>query len=328
MSNQKLLPNINLDTIVLEDENEKTQEKKKSKFDVKNYLNVRLGEGEESKTLTIRLLPMNLENGNPFANIFVHTVKVPKEMLKPGESEYKSFICLNKNHDIDHERFGTKCPFCEMNKAAYYKSLEETDPIKKKDLQMLSLDYKAKPAIVVRCIERGHEDDGVKFWKFNVREGDKKDPYHQIVALANMRKETAAKKNRTENILDIYEGKDLNVTITSSKGTSAPTIIDDERCPLSEDEEQMRKWIYDEKRWQDVFTCKDYDYLNLISQMKVPWYDKSIGKWVDKETYESARNKETGNLEAKINNAKREINTIGTNSIVDDLSIKDDELPY
>lgn len=331
MSNQKLLPNINLDSIVLEDEVEKEQEQKKSKFDVKNYLNVRLGKDEKEKTLTIRILPMDLETGNPFAKIFVHNVKVPKEMVKPDESGYKSFICLSKNPDIDHQRFGEKCPFCEMNKAAYYESLKETDPIKKKELQTLSLDNKAIPAIVVRCIERGHEDDGVKFWKFNIREKDKKDPYNQIVSLANMRKEAAAKKNRVENILDIYEGKDLNVIITSSEGTSAPTIIDDERCPLSEDEEQMKKWIYDDKKWQEVFTCKDYDYLNLVSQMKVPWFDKSIGKWVDKETYEASRNKETNNLDKKINDAKNEVKNIGTkkeNNIVDALSVKDDELPY
>ena len=331
MVNYKMLPNINLDSIVLEDENEQEQEQKSSTFDVKNYLNVRLSDGEENKTLTIRILPMDLETGNPFAKIYVHNVKVPKEMVKPNEKEYKSFICLSRNADIDHEKYGTKCPFCEMNKAAYYESLKETDPIKKKELQRLSIDNKATIAFVVRCIERGREDEGVKFWKFNLREKDKKDPYNQIISLANMRKESAAKKGKTENILDIYEGKDLNVTITSSEGTSAPTIIDDDRCPLSEDEEQMKKWIYDEKKWQDVFTCKNYDYLNLVSQMKVPWFDKSIGKWVDKEEYESSKNKETNNLEQKINDAKNEVKNIGNkseNNIVDALSVKDDDLPY
>ena len=48
----------------------------------------------------------------------------------------------------------------------------------------------------------------------------------------------------------------------------------------------MKKWIYDEKKWQDVFTCKDYDYLNLVSQMRVPWYDKKNGMWVDKEEFD------------------------------------------
>ena len=42
-------------------------------------------------------------------------------------------------------------------------------------------------------------------------------------------------------------------------------------------------WIYDEKKWQDVFSTKPYEYLSLISQMKTPWYDREKGKWVDKE---------------------------------------------
>lgn len=318
-----VLPNINLDSIVLEDEKQE-QTPRKSTFDVKNYLNVKLKDGEEEKTLTIRLLPMNLENGSPFEKIFVHTVKVPKEMVKPGDSDYKSFICLSKNANIDHEKFGHKCPFCEMNKAAYQQSTKETDPLKKQSLQKISLDNKAIPAVVVRCIERGHEEDGVKFWKFNIREKDKKDPYNQIVRLANMRK-----KSKGDNILDIYDGKDLNVTIMS-EGTSAPTIIDDERCPLSENEDKMREWIYDEKKWQDVFTCKNYDYLSLISQMKVPWFDKTIGKWVDKEEFEKKRNDETGDLEKKINDAKEHVKNIGNervNNIVGELSLDDDDLP-
>lgn len=330
MGNFKVLPNINLDSIVLEDEKEEKNLEKKSTFDVKNYLNVRLGKDEQEKTLTIRILPMDLETGNPFAKIFVHNVKVPKEMVKPDESGYKSFICLSKNADIDHEKYGTKCPFCEMNKAAYYESTKETDPVKKKELQKLSIDNKAIPAVVVRCIERGHEDEGVKFWKFNIREKDKQDPYNQIVSLANMRKESAAKKGRVENILDIYEGKDLNVTISSSEGTSAPKIIDDERCPLSENEEQMKKWIYDEKKWQDVFTCKDYDYLNLVSQMKIPWFDKTTGKWIDKEEYEAKRNENTNNLDKKINEARKNVKLIGAsenNNIINELTLTDDDLP-
>ena len=83
----------------------------------------------------------------------------------------------------------------------------------------------------------------------------------------------------------------MNVTITK-EGTSAPQIVDDsDRSPLSNDEELMRKWIFDEKKWQDVFTCKPYDYLKLVSEMRVPWFDKEKGKWVDKEEFEKEHGK-------------------------------------
>ena len=328
MGNLIELPNISLDSVV----NEKTEEQKPKKegFDVKNYLNVRLSEGEDQKTLTIRLLPMDLKTGSPFAKIHIHNVKVPQEMVKPGEKPYKSYICLNKTEGIDHEKYGNKCPFCEMNYTAYLESTKETDPAKKKALQEASLAFKSQEAVIVRCIERGKESDGVKFWKFNIRAKDKTDPYNQILNLAKLREEEAKKKGKENNILDIYSGRDLNVTITSAE-KSAPSIIDDgDRSPLSEDEEQMKKWIFDNKKWQEVFTCKPYEYLNLVSQMRIPWYDKSKGTWVDKEEYEKEHGANTTKINEEIKEAEQKVKESESNnkSFASSLEINDDDLPY
>lgn len=325
MGNLITLPNISLDSVVNENEEPKP---KKDGFDVKNYLNVRLAEGEDEKTLTIRLLPMDLETGSPFAKIHVHNVKVPQEMVKPGEKPYKTYICLNKTEGIDHERFGTKCPFCEMNYAAYLESTKETDPVKKKALVDASLAFKSQEAVIVRCIERGKENEGVKFWKFNIRVKDKLDPYNQILKLAKMREESAKKKGEVNNILDIYDGRDLNVTITSSE-KSAPTIVDDsDRSPLSKDEELMKKWIFDTKKWQEVFTCKPYEYLNLVAQMRIPWFDKQKGMWVDKEEYEKEHGANTSEINHEIKDAEAKIKESEKNkSFASSLEIDDDDLP-
>ena len=305
MGNQIQLPNINPDALVFNDEKEKPA---KEGFNLKNYLNVRLDEGETEKTLIIRLLPMDLKTGSPFVKIHTHNVKVPQEMVKPGDKNWKNYICISKTKDIDHEKYGSKCPFCELNRAAYNESTKETDAVKKKELQEISCSYLTKETVIIRCIERGKEDEGVKFWKFNIREKDKQDPYNQIIKLYNMRKEAAAKKGKVENILDIYNGKDLIVTITSNDGTAAPNIVDDSSfCPLSEDEELMKKWIYDSKRWQDVFTCKPYEYLELVSQMRVPWYDKVTGKWVDKDEYQKKHSADTEEIDKEIEDAEKEL---------------------
>lgn len=329
MGNLIDLPNISLDSVVNEKNDE--QKPKKEGFDVKNYLNVRLSDGEDQKTLTIRLLPMDLETGSPFAKIHIHNVKVPQDMVKPGEKPYKSYICLNKTEGIDHEKYGTKCPFCEMNYAAYLESTKETDPVKKKALQEASLAFKSQEAVIVRCIERGKEADGVKFWKFNIRAKDKTDPYNQILNLAKLREEAAARKGETNNILDIYTGRDLNVTITSAE-KSAPSIIDDgDRSPLSKDEELMKKWIFDTKKWQDVFTCKPYEYLNLVAQMRTPWFDKSKGVWVDKEEYEAEHGANTNEVDKEIKEAENKVKEnekSNNNSFVGSLEINDDDLPY
>ena len=331
MGNLINLPNITLDSLVIE--GGKTQEKKNSMFDAKNYLDTKLEKGVTEKTLTIRLLPMDLETGNPFVVVHTHNVKVPSTMVKPGEKPYKSYICLAKNADINHEKFGTKCPFCELNRAAYLESTKVTDPQQKKSYQEISIANLSREAIICRCIERGKEDEGVKFWKFNLR-ADKTDPYNQILKLATLRKEEAERMGKNNNILDIYEGRDLNITFTS-EGTSAPTVVDDsDRSPLSDNEELMKEWIYDSKKWQDVFTCKPYEYLSLVSQMKTPWFDKSNNIWVDKDEYDG-NNKETiANVDAEIEAAREAlvVPTIPTTQEFSDFTskirVEEDDMPF
>lgn len=307
MGNIVELPNITFESLKVA---EKTPSRQKTtNFDSKNYLNTRLSDGEKEKTITIRLLPIDLETGSPFAHIHVHNVKVPADMVKPGEKPYKSFICLQKTKDIDHEKFGKKCPFCELNRMAYEESKNETDPIKVKNLKEVSLANLSREAVICRCIERGKEDEGVKFWKFNIR-SDKTDPYNTIIKLVELRKSAAEKKGKVDNILDLYQGRDLNITFTS-EGTSAPTIVDDsDRSPLSDNEEQMKEWIYDSKKWQDVFTCKPYDYLELVSQMKTPWFDRESGCWVAKETNDEAREERVTAVSKEEATAKAEIKAL------------------
>ena len=55
-----------------EKENSTPINKKKTEFDPKNYLQARLGQGETTKSLTIRLLPFSPEGGSPFKKVFIH----------------------------------------------------------------------------------------------------------------------------------------------------------------------------------------------------------------------------------------------------------------
>ena len=331
MGNLINLPNITFDSLVVENQN-KTVDKKVSAFDAKNYLNTRLSDGETEKTLTIRLLPMDLETGNPFAIIHTHNVKVPQSLVKPGEKPYKTYICLAKTPGIDHEKFGHKCPFCELNRKAYEESVKATDPVIKKNYQEISLANLSRESVISRCIERGSEEEGVKFWKYNIR-NDKTDPYNQIIKLVNLRKENAERKGKVENILDIYNGRDLSITFTEG-GTSAPTIVDDsDRTPLSENEELMRQWIYDEKKWQDVFTCKPYEYLNLVAQMKTPWFDRNSGIWVDKDEFDEINNKKTSEVDNEINAAKNAVASMQViekpeHDFANSLMVDDDDMPF
>lgn len=299
MSEQKR-QNISIESI--EGEQKEQQPKRTSGFNEKNYLNVKLKKGENSKELRIRLLPIDKDSSSPFKTIWMHTVQVDKE-ISPN-TPWKSYVCLNKTEDIDHEHLGDKCPFCELNHDAFVKRGEAQkagNAIDEKRWQDISLANKPSEVCVMRCIERGAEADGPKFWKVNVRT-DEKDPKSLITKLVKDRYkesiEVAKDDNGGElpedfepqNILDIYNGKDLKLTITRNftkdgQPTDKTTIsvVDyGHNKPLSEDDEQIEKWINDEKVWSDVFVAKPYDYLSIIIEGGVPFYDKENKKWIPK----------------------------------------------
>lgn len=309
MANEQVPVNISLD----EDWREASEggSRRENSFNEKDYLNVRLEKGEKEKKLRIRLLPMDPKGGSPFAHVHFHNVEVNKDLVKPGMKPFKSFLCLNPhyNPDIDHEKFGNKCPFCEQNKVAYEMSQKATSLAEKKAYQEKSLANKTKEAIIVRCIERGKEDEGVKFWKFNLKY-DNTDPYHKILDLAKTRAEEGRQVGQEINILDLYTGRDLILTVKPGN-TENQTVIDivesSVSTPVTSDNEQLLKWLNDSKRWQDVFKPKSYDYLRLIQDGKYPWYDRDANAWVDKAEYDQKNADKKEETEAEASEVDKEI---------------------
>ena len=163
--------------------NTKTENYNQVAFDTKNYLNVRLADGEDSKTIRIRLLPFP-DTRTPFLHIHMHTIRVPKEI---AESGWKSYVCLEKTDGLDVETLGKKCPFCDVARAAYKEAKSEPDPDKREILKARGKENLSNEFVIMRCIERGKEDEGVKFWKVKIHQ-DKGDPYNLICTLADTRK--------------------------------------------------------------------------------------------------------------------------------------------
>lgn len=310
------------------------QRVKESVFDEKNYLNIRLDGNQTSKELKIRLLPIDSTSQTPFKKIHLHTLKVPKEISQSG---WKSYICLEKTDGIDNEKYGNKCPFCELNREAYKRFTEETDPNLKERWKKISLDNMPKEGCIVRCIERGAEEDGPKFWKFNTRR-DKGDPKGQIMELYKTRLEESREEGLDdENILDIKTGKDLKVTISlaaedkDGKSRTSVKVVDYGKSkPLSTDDAQILAWINDSKKWSDVFAIKPYDYLKIILDGEIPFFDKGLNKWVTNRDKDEAVKEAEEEMNSKIHDATLfNANT----DYVDDISItvenaEDDGLPF
>lgn len=282
------ITNISPDAVAAFEANQSKSNKpqKNSTFDVKNYLDTRLDDGQDSRTTSIRILPIDPEVGFPFTDVIhFHQVRVNKELAKSG---WKNYLCLSKkNKGVDHDKWGDKCPYCEAAKAAYNEYAKATDPQMKEEWKKTWNANQSREYRICRVIERGKESDGVKFWRIKIRP-DGTDPYTQIMKLYHDRAEAAAKKGKEENIFDLYNGRDIQVTFHT--GTAAPSVVyDADLSPLSENEEEIQKWVFDDKKWTDVFTPKEYDYLTIVANMEIPWYDRANGRWISKKDYESEK---------------------------------------
>jgi hypothetical protein len=281
MNEKKFSANISAEEVERQYAEEHTPQAKpkKTQFDTKNYLQARLGEKETSKTLTIRLLPITPDSVTAFQKIHMHTVRVNKEISSSG---WKTFVCPTKNKK-DGKLMGDKCPFCELStKARELKSNALDEPTKKKygDIEFLN---RAKDMWIVRCIERGHEEDGVKFWMFpDNRQG--KGVHDQIMGLAEVRRTAAKAKGNDYSIFDLNNGLDLIINL--KKGTDGKTAIQvldgGFPCPLSDDFETGEKWIHDEKKWYEVYTVKPYDYMSIVAEGGVPVFSTEEKKYVNK----------------------------------------------
>jgi len=277
MEEKVLTANIDADAVAEQYEKEHTttvSTKKKTEFNEKNYLQARLKPGEKSKSLTIRLLPFSTEGGSPFKKVFIHTVKVNKE-LSPGG--WRTFVCPTNN------KMGDRCPFCEVSAEAKKLRFEASTEIEKKKFGDVEFMNRAKAAWIVRCVERGHEDDGVKFWLFNDSKSQK-GVYNDIMNIYFERKKAAERKGKDCNIFDLNDGKDLIITLSKDENgkTVTKVVDDDERTPLSESYEQSMAWITDSKQWNEVYTVKPYEYMEIVAKDGVPVFDKNKNRYVDK----------------------------------------------
>ena len=110
---------VNADVKALEEQNENikksntvNQTTKKMSFDPKNYLDLKLGENENEKTLKIRLLPISATDSTIFFEIITHALKVDKEIAQSG---FKSYVCLNDEKIKTEE----SCPICNKSKKLF-----------------------------------------------------------------------------------------------------------------------------------------------------------------------------------------------------------------
>ena len=95
----------------------------------------------------------------------------------------------------------------------------------------------------------------------------------------------------------------ISVTLLVEK-TSYQVTDAKKPSPLSADLEQGKAWVLDPKKWFEVFVPKPYDYLAIVMQGKMPWYDRGIGKWVSKEEKDEQQQAEVERANEEIRRAE------------------------
>lgn len=317
------MENIMEDAIFDEGVNTRTTNEKKNVFDPANYLNVRLADNENSRSFKIRLiLTPDIDGVKKVAiPVEVHSVMLTPKQVKAGRiatGKFKSFICLKDKH-ITTET-GGKCPFCEKKGELFNEANETNDPMIRKSICKQAYKFGSKTTYIARVIERGYENEGVKFWRFNKRDDGS--------GILDILKNFYSKyKSNGIDIFDYTNGFDIEITLTKNSNptpgapikTNVSLMPDIKSSPLSTDPKQIEEWVNDPKQWQDMYKVKSYDYLKIVAEGETPIFDAETNSYVLwKDPEELAKVKDMANQVAD-----KELGYTGNTS-----SVQNQELPF
>ena len=283
--------------------NSYTKNESSKVYDLKNYFTTHLADKQKTATKRIRILPTQ-DGSSPFVQIHGHKIQL--------DGEWKTFVCLNHEKDED-------CPFCEAREALLATGKEQDKELSKK--------YGARKMYVVKIIDRDNEADGIKFWRFN-HDYRKQGIFDKIYGVLEATK---------QDITDPEKGRDLLVMIARDQNNrpTVTTISHLDPSPLSDDAEVSQEWLGDARTWEDVYSIKSYDYLEIVVKGGSPTWDKEAKKFVDKNSVSTTD--EVASLDDELSlgvaNVKPSVTTATTTKptkkepVVEE-STEEDDLPF
>lgn len=276
------------------EKNSKPKETSSKTFDLKNYFSTYLPDGVTSGKKKIRILPARVEGETPFSELFIHAKEI--------DGKSRKFACLK-------EMYGKDCPFCEAREALYA-SGEDTD-------KELAKKYYPRRTYICRVIDRDHEDEGVKFWRFN-HDFRNQGTFDKIMAIISEKGNVTL--NETGRDLVVHLGRDQN------NNSIIKSITDSDPSPISSDPEKVKEWVEDEKDWSDVYSVKPYEYLEIIVKGGIPVWDKKTESFVDKATLVDEESETTDSSEELENQLKNDSSELDVDNY--HTSDEEDDLPF
>jgi hypothetical protein len=223
---------------------------------MKKYFTTVLPKGEKTADRRIRILPTK-DGASPFVEIYFHEIQVDGKWVKL----------------YDPKQEGKRSPLNEVKE-----SLEATGLESDKEL---AKNYRARKFYIVKVIDRDHEADGPKFWRFkhNSKQEGILDKIFPIFRSKG-------------DITDPATGRDLILTLTltvSNAGkeyTAITSIIQEDAGLLHTDKTVVEKWLADTLVWSDVYSKKPEEYLEMVANGETPKWNAETKKWVSSATAE------------------------------------------
>ena len=218
---------------------------------MKKYFALILDEKSNSGPRRIRILP-TIDGSSPFKEAWYHEIQVG--------GKWQKFYDPGKN---DNER----SPLNEV-----YEELMSTGKESDKEL---AKQYKSRKFYIVKVIDRDHEEDGVKFWRFK----------HNYKNEGILDKIIPIWRNKGD-ITDPEKGRDLIIELSKQKTpkgaayTTVSTIMYEDAAPIHEDMKVLKGWVENEMTWLDVYSKKPVEYLESIARGEVPRWDSDKGGYV------------------------------------------------
>jgi hypothetical protein len=217
---------------------------------MKKYFTTVLPKGSKGEERRIRILPTK-DGSSPFVEVYFHEVQVDGKWVKL----------------YDPKQEGKRSPLNEV-----YDSLMQTGVDSDREL---ARNYRSRKFYIVKVIDRDHENDGVKFWRFK----------HNAKGDGVIDKIFPIFRNKGD-ITDPEKGRDMILSLTLTKAgtgkeyTTINSVIPEDAGPLHEDAAVAKAWVDDELTWSDVYSKKGEDYLEMVANGEVPRWDSNQNKWV------------------------------------------------
>ena len=217
---------------------------------MKKYFTTVLPKGSKGEERRIRILPTK-DGGSPFVEVYFHEVQVDGKWVKL----------------YDPKQEGKRSPLNEV-----YEGLMMTGVDSDREL---ARNYRSRKFYIVKVIDRDHEQDGPKFWRFK----------HNAKQDGILDKIIPIWRNKGD-VTDTTKGRDLILSLSLTKSgtgkeyTTINSVIPEDPGPLSTNQAQADEWVNDELMWSDVYSKKGEDYLEMVAKGEVPRWDTNQNKWV------------------------------------------------